>query len=124
MEYTVRQLAEIAGISSRTLRYYDEIGLLKPARMNSSGYRIYGQREVDRLQQILFYRERFHLEQQCLFEHLYKKFIKSGNKTGDFGLTCIFFLSGYQLDFCERKILDDCPEISRMILFNRCSFDE
>jgi Predicted transcriptional regulators len=57
MEYTVRQLAEIAGISSRTLRYYDEIGLLKPARTNSSGYRIYGQREVDRLQQILFYRE-------------------------------------------------------------------
>ena len=39
------------------LRYYDEIGLLKPARINSSGYRIYGKKEVDRLQQILFYRE-------------------------------------------------------------------
>lgn len=36
---------------------YDEIGILKPARINSSGYRIYGQKEVDRLQQILFYRE-------------------------------------------------------------------
>lgn len=57
MEYTVQQLAKIAGISSRTLRYYDEIGLLKPARVSSSGYRIYGPREVDRLQQILFYRE-------------------------------------------------------------------
>jgi DNA-binding transcriptional MerR regulator len=47
----------LAGISTRTLRYYDEIGILKPARINSSGYRIYGRSEVDRLQQILFYRE-------------------------------------------------------------------
>lgn len=57
MEYTVQKLAKLAGISSRTLRYYDEIDLLKPARINSSGYRIYGQKEVDTLQQILFYRE-------------------------------------------------------------------
>ncbi len=57
MEYTVQKLARLAGITTRTLRYYDEIGLLKPARINSSGYRIYGQAEVDRLQQILFYRE-------------------------------------------------------------------
>lgn len=57
MEYTVQKLANLAGISTRTIRYYDEIGILKPARINSSGYRIYGQREVDRLQQILFYRE-------------------------------------------------------------------
>ncbi|HLU22983.1 MAG TPA: MerR family transcriptional regulator [Bacillaceae bacterium] len=57
MEYTVQKLAKLAGISTRTLRYYDEIDLLKPARINSSGYRIYGQAEVDRLQQILFYRE-------------------------------------------------------------------
>lgn len=57
MEYTVQKLSQIAGISTRTLRYYDEIGILKPARINSSGYRIYGQSEVDRLQQILLYRE-------------------------------------------------------------------
>ncbi|MFD2444958.1 MerR family transcriptional regulator [Bacillus sp. CGMCC 1.16607] len=57
MEYTVQKLGSIAGVSTRTLRYYDEIGILKPARINSSGYRIYGQAEVDRLQQILFYRE-------------------------------------------------------------------
>ncbi len=57
MEYTVQKLAALAGVSARTLRYYDEIGILKPARVNSSGYRIYGQAEVDRLQQILFYRE-------------------------------------------------------------------
>lgn len=57
VEYTVQKLAKLAGVSTRTLRYYDEIGILKPARINSSGYRIYGQNEVNRLQQILFYRE-------------------------------------------------------------------
>lgn len=57
MEYTVQKLGRLAGVSTRTLRYYDEIEILKPARINSSGYRIYGQAEVDRLQQILFYRE-------------------------------------------------------------------
>lgn len=57
MEYTVQKLARLAGVSTRTLRYYDEIGLLEPARKNSSGYRIYGSKEVDKLQQVLFYRE-------------------------------------------------------------------
>jgi len=57
MEYTVQKLGEMAGVSTRTLRYYDQIGLLKPIRINSSGYRIYGKSEVDKLQQILFYRE-------------------------------------------------------------------
>jgi len=57
VEYTVQKLGLLAGISTRTLRYYDEIGILKPARINSSGYRIYGRAEVDKLQQILFYRE-------------------------------------------------------------------
>lgn len=53
----MQKLGQMAGVSTRTLRYYDEMGLLKPARINSSGYRIYGQAEVDLLQQILFYRE-------------------------------------------------------------------
>lgn len=57
MEYTVQKLACLAGVSARTLRYYDEIGILRPARVNSSGYRIYGKKELDMLQQILFYRE-------------------------------------------------------------------
>ncbi|MGX7244813.1 MerR family transcriptional regulator [Enterococcus quebecensis] len=56
MEYTIKKVAELSGISTRTLRYYDEIDLLKPARINSSGYRIYGTKEIDKLQQILFYR--------------------------------------------------------------------
>ena len=56
MEYTIQKLAKIAKISTRTLRYYDEIDLLKPHRINKSGYRIYEQTEINRLQQILFYR--------------------------------------------------------------------
>ena len=57
MEYSGNKLSKMAGVSARTLRYYDEIGLLKPVRVASSGYRIYGQQELDTLQQILFYRE-------------------------------------------------------------------
>jgi len=57
MEYTMNKLTKMSGVSTRTLRYYDEIGLLKPARVASSGYRIYGEKQVDTLQQILLYRE-------------------------------------------------------------------
>ena len=53
----MNRLAQISGVSKRTLRYYDEIGLLRPERVNPNGYRIYGQMQVDLLQQILFYRE-------------------------------------------------------------------
>lgn len=56
MEYSVNQLSKMAGVSPRTLRYYDEIGLLRPLRVAASGYRLYGRNEVDTLQQILFYR--------------------------------------------------------------------
>lgn len=57
MEYTINDIAKIAGISTRTLRYYDEINLLSPKRISSNGYRIYGKEEINKLQQILFYRE-------------------------------------------------------------------
>lgn len=57
MEYTINKLAKLAGITTRTLRHYDSLGLLCPKRISSNGYRIYGTGEVDRLQQILFYRE-------------------------------------------------------------------
>lgn len=56
MAYTIQELANLSGVSTRTLRYYDEIGLLKPARTNEAGYRFYEQQQVDLLQQILFYR--------------------------------------------------------------------
>ena len=54
---TVKELAKASGVSVRTLHHYDEIGLLKPARVGSNGYRYYGRPEMLRLQQILFYRE-------------------------------------------------------------------
>ena len=57
MEYTVSKLAKLAGISTRTLRYYDQFGLLSSARTSENGYRLYGSNEIDRLQHILFYRE-------------------------------------------------------------------
>ena len=57
MEYTINKLAKLAGVSTRTLRYYEQCGLLSPARVSSNGYRIYGKEEIDRLQQILFYRQ-------------------------------------------------------------------
>ena len=56
--YSIGELSELAGVSARTLRYYDRLGLLKPAHTNEAGYRFYGDREVNLLQQILFYRER------------------------------------------------------------------
>lgn len=55
--YTVKQLAILAGVSPRTLRYYDQIGLLKPSTYGENGYRYYDDHAVLRLQQILFYRE-------------------------------------------------------------------
>lgn len=54
---TIKKLADIAGISVRTLHYYDEIGLLKPQFRRDNGYRYYGEKEVILLQQIMFFRE-------------------------------------------------------------------
>jgi DNA-binding transcriptional MerR regulator len=55
--FTVKQLSETAGVTPRTLRYYDEIGLLKPSRVGDNGYRYYDDEALLRLQQILLYRE-------------------------------------------------------------------
>lgn len=55
--YTVKQLADLAGVSVRTLHYYDEIKLLEPTTIGDNGYRYYGDESLLRLQQILFYRE-------------------------------------------------------------------
>ncbi len=56
MEYSIQALARISGVTTRTLRWYDQIGLLKPSRVAESGYRYYGSAEVDRLRDILCYR--------------------------------------------------------------------
>lgn len=57
MPYTVNSLARLAGVSVRTLHYYDEVGLLKPSTVQKNGYRVYEERELLLLQQILFFRE-------------------------------------------------------------------
>lgn len=54
---TVKKLATLSGVSVRTLHYYDEIGLLKPARHGENGYRYYEEEQLLMLQQILFFRE-------------------------------------------------------------------
>ena len=56
MEYSIQQLSRLSGVTTRALRWYDRIGLLKPSRVADSGYRYYGPAEVDRLQDILYYR--------------------------------------------------------------------
>lgn len=57
MAYTIKQLAALSGVSTRTLRFYDETGLLKPAYVGDNQYRYYEEEQVLLLQQILFYRE-------------------------------------------------------------------
>lgn len=54
---TVKDMSEITGISIRTLRYYDEIGLLKPTQLTEAGYRLYDNKALEKLQQIMFFRE-------------------------------------------------------------------
>lgn len=54
---TVKELSDITGISVRTLHYYDEIGLLKPTGKSTAGYRLYDDEALEKLQQILFFRE-------------------------------------------------------------------
>lgn len=57
MAYTVKQVAKMSGVSVRTLHFYDETGLLKPAYLGANGYRFYEEPQLLTLQQILFYRE-------------------------------------------------------------------
>lgn len=54
---TVKQVSELTGVSVRTLQYYDRIGLLKPTKLTDAGYRLYDDTALERLQQILLYRE-------------------------------------------------------------------
>lgn len=57
MAYTVNKIAQMAGVTLRTLRYYDKIGLLVPSARTEAGYRLYSEEDIERLQQILFFRE-------------------------------------------------------------------
>lgn len=57
MAYSIKELADLAGVSVKTLRHYDSLGLLSPKRRPGNDYRVYGEAEVSLLQQILLYRE-------------------------------------------------------------------
>ena len=54
---TVKDVSQITGVSIRTLRYYDEIGLLKPTALTEAGYRLYDNKALEKLQEIMFFRE-------------------------------------------------------------------
>ncbi len=54
---TVKDVSEISRVSIRTLRYYDEIGLLKPTELSDAGYRLYDNKALERLQEIMFFKE-------------------------------------------------------------------
>ncbi|MFB5675392.1 MerR family transcriptional regulator [Paenibacillus terreus] len=55
--YTVKEVSELSNVTIKTLHHYHKIGLLLPCKVNESGYRLYSKKELERLQQILFYRE-------------------------------------------------------------------
>ncbi|MEF3303027.1 MerR family transcriptional regulator [Paenibacillus sp. GYB003] len=55
--YTVKEMSELSNVTIKTLHHYHKIGLLPPAQVSDAGYRLYGMKELERLQQILFYRE-------------------------------------------------------------------
>jgi DNA-binding transcriptional MerR regulator len=57
MSYSVGQVSAFAGVTVRTLHHYDKAGLLSPSERSAAGYRLYGEADLARLQQILFYRE-------------------------------------------------------------------
>lgn len=57
MTHSIGEVATLAGVSVRTLHYYDEIGLIEPSGRSDAGYRLYDQRDLERLQQVLVYRE-------------------------------------------------------------------
>lgn len=54
---TVKEVSKLTGISIRTLRYYDEIGLLKPTKISENKYRLYDDKALEKLQEIMFFKE-------------------------------------------------------------------
>jgi len=54
---TVNEVSKLSGVSVRTLHHYDKIGILKPAQITEAGYRLYDEKNLERLQSILIFRE-------------------------------------------------------------------
>ena len=57
MPYKIKEVADIVGISVRALHHYDQVGLLKPESVTTAGYRLYTDHDLERLQQVLFFKE-------------------------------------------------------------------
>jgi len=57
MPYKIKEVADIVGVSVRTLHHYDQVGLLKPESVTTAGYRLYTDHDLERLQQVLFFKE-------------------------------------------------------------------
>ena len=57
MQIKINEAAKLTGVTVRTLHYYDQIGLLRPETVTDTGYRLYGEKDLERLSQILFFRE-------------------------------------------------------------------
>lgn len=56
MQIKINEAAKLTGVTVRTLHYYDQIGLLRPETVTDTGYRLYGEKDLERLSQILFFR--------------------------------------------------------------------
>ena len=82
MSYTIKKLAVMSGVSVRTLHFYDEVGLLKPAYIGANGYRHYEEPQLLMLQQILFYRE-LGFELKRIKEILSQRKFGLGHQPGD-----------------------------------------
>jgi DNA-binding transcriptional MerR regulator len=57
MSYKIKEVADMVGVSVRTLHHYDQIGILKPESVTTAGYRLYTEGDLERLQQVLFFKE-------------------------------------------------------------------
>ncbi|MDF7626728.1 MerR family transcriptional regulator [Lactobacillaceae bacterium L1_55_11] len=53
---SISEISDLSGVTTRTIRFYDQIGLLKPAKINSNGYQFYDQSNIDTLEQILYFK--------------------------------------------------------------------
>jgi len=57
MPYKIKEVADMVGVTVRTLHHYDQAGLLKPGSVTTTGYRLYSDSDIERLQHILFFKE-------------------------------------------------------------------
>lgn len=106
--YTVKEVADLTGVTIKTLYHYHKIGLLEPCKMTDAGYRLYSVKELERLQQILFYRE---LEFSL-------KDIKKALENEPSRIECL--TEQYELLLARRQRVDDLlSTIEKSIIFTK-----